>query len=160
MLDARAVTTIMDGDGREPDGTVPPVDPDEEEEIQRAADILVKRIRGAYALGVAAIVGAAVLGVYSFCSLADMPERMKDKSLEILYMGVGGHVLVTIALVWFLYQLLRAAERMALPRGLSNNPEIARTLLGIRSPQGQAQELAEKIVAAAVKASGFKGKGD
>ena len=76
---------------------------------------------------------------------AEYRGSAKDGVLEVFYVSVGGHVVIAVALVWFIYQLLRAAERMILPRHLSSDPEVARTLLGINTPQREMARMLKQI---------------
>ena len=123
--------------------------PTEKRNVDDAVATMRQRATIGYWLGAAALGAALGLAFYSFCSLNRMETAFagdKPPPLEAFYVTVGGHAVVTIALVWFIYQVLRAAERMALPRHLANDPDIARTLLGISSPQREVQQLLKQAL--------------
>jgi hypothetical protein len=155
---------------------------------EKAAKELQARTWAGIVLGIVGVLGAVVLGVYSFCSLHKLSNEYKtvltkdtkappaatagikiplegnpsaaavapkedradaqewSAAMKVFYVSVGGHAVITIALVWLIYQLLRAAERMVLPRALSNEPEVIRALLGISSPQSELLRLAKEIL--------------
>lgn len=124
-----------------------------EQERERFATITTRRRILGYWLGggaIAGILGAASLSAWSFHRLAAEAERYAPGRFWAL---AGGHVVLTLGLVFFFYQVLRAAERLALPHWwVERNPELARLMLGIRDPAtsaskvtGQAAELVAKI---------------
>jgi hypothetical protein len=125
-------------------------------ELDAAVTDMRRRSNVGYGLGATAIVGAVVLAIYSFCSLHRMAGAFSgggtDRPLEVFYVSVGGHAAITIAMVWFIYQVLRAAERMALPRHLlSGDADMARTLLGISSPHREVQQLLKQALSLVVR---------
>lgn len=79
------------------------------------------------------------------------PKKEISASLQVFYVSVVGHTVITIALIWLLYQLLRAGERMVLPRSLATDSEMARTLLGISSPHREVQKMLGQLIGAAAK---------
>jgi len=85
-----------------------------------------------------------------------MAEGFKGETprLEVFYVNAAAHVVITVAVVWFIYQLLRAAERMVLPRHLQNDAELARTLLGINSPQREIARTVQQLLGLVVKLKG------
>lgn len=114
-----------------------------------------------YLLGLASLLAAAAIIIYSFCSLSKLhlqqatePGSTDSISVHVFYVQVGGHVLITVAAIWFLYQLLRAAERLALPRAWAQNPEVARAMLGINSPLNEVSGLLTQLITLAKKIPG------
>lgn len=124
--------------------------------VEQTLNDLRQRSNRGYGLGLFAIAGAVGLAVYSFCSLRDMAEGFKGETprLEVFYVNAAAHVVITVAVVWFIYQLLRAAERMVLPRHLQNDAELARTLLGINSPQREIARTVQQLLGLVVKLKG------
>jgi hypothetical protein len=127
----------------------------EKVEVTAAIDDLRKRSNVGYGIGALAIAGALGLAIHSFCSLRTLSNEFLTTttkvpfvppSLEVLYVLIGGHAVITLAMVWLVYQLLRASERMTLPRHLSSNAEVARTLLGISSPQGEIIGMLKELI--------------
>ena len=83
-----------------------------------------------------------------------LDEHRDDIGLRVFYPHMAAHAVMCVALVWFIYQLLRAAERMVLPRHMSNYPEVVRAMLGITSPHGQVQATLKEVAGLAGKVKG------
>ncbi|MGZ3457242.1 MAG: hypothetical protein ACXU86_01935 [Archangium sp.] len=100
-----------------------------------------------------AISSVVVLGVWSFYSLHAIFAPSNQIQLSFVIVRCVAHAIITIALVFFCYQLLRAAERMMLPYWwASEKVEVAKVLLGIEDPVSTATKLLEKA-SDAVKAA-------
>lgn len=138
-----------------------PTTPAEQAAAISAVEDLKSRATRGYILGLAGIAAAVGLAIYSFCSLHKMAEIYRGNEsgsvrLEVFYVSAAGHVVITVTLVWFIYQLLRAAERMVLPRHFSTDPEVARTLLGISSPQREITKMMNQLIGTIIKVRGPK----
>jgi hypothetical protein len=120
----------------------------EKAEQSEAIAQLKRRHCVGYGVGALALVAAAVLAWHSFCGLSRIAKAWADSKapLPVFYVNAGGHVVITIAVVWFIYQVLRAAERMVLPSHWANDVEMARTLLGIASPHQESLKILEKTL--------------
>ncbi|HZH04964.1 MAG TPA: hypothetical protein VEY30_14360 [Myxococcaceae bacterium] len=104
-----------------------------------------RRLLG-YGLGGAAIVGVLGLSLYSYCALSGLKVPTNPWEAQLLWIHAGGHAAIAVGLVYFCYQLLRAAERLALPYWwVSENPDVARVLLGIADPLSSLKKLASAV---------------
>lgn len=100
-----------------------------------AGDIYARRVRVGHTLGAIAISGIAVLGWWSLAELARVePGPQDEHGVRIFYARVTAHAVVTVALIWFGYQVLRIAERLALPQFFYANLKAAKLALGIETP--------------------------
>jgi hypothetical protein len=118
--------------------------------------ILKRRRVIGYGLGVLAAAAVGTLGVSSILHLDTMAQESYSK-LPFAYFGtiVAGQSLITIALVFFCYQLMRAAERLILPYWWAEkHPETARLVLGMTDPLSAASRLTEQIVDSASRLTG------
>jgi uncharacterized membrane protein YcjF (UPF0283 family) len=88
-----------------------------------------------FAVGGFAILFVLSLGVWSLYSLHNLLAPTNDVQLRFVIALFVVHAIITVALVYFCYQLLRAAERMLLPYWwASEKVEVAKVLLGIEDP--------------------------
>ena len=113
---------------------------------------LLHRMWFGYGVGGLAIVAFVALTGWSFIHLGDLARAPFD-TMELQRLGilVGGHVLITFAVALFIYQMLRAGERLSLPHTwvqqvLGSDPTFLRALLGVRNPLALAEKIAEKQI--------------
>jgi hypothetical protein len=111
------------------------------QEGDRYDKILKWRRRIGYCLAVFGIGGIIYLAYHVIRNLEAIVD--KPPTTPLLYIYVGGHAVVTVALVFFAYQLIRAAERLIMPHWWT--VETARTMLGIRDPLSQTTKVAERF---------------
>lgn len=111
---------------------------EEERQARRRADST--RATLGLAVGACSILFFVLLAIVSFVHLHQLLDQ-KTSGIEgaRFFVFVGGQALVTMALVWFLYQLLKAAERMLLPshyimQVLARDPGFVRALIGVQDP--------------------------
>ncbi|NOK34274.1 hypothetical protein HMI49_13815 [Corallococcus exercitus] len=89
-----------------------------------------------------AIVFVVGLGFWSFYSLHHIFAPIDQVHSTFVIAQLIAHAVITIALVFFCYQLLRAAERMLLPYWwASEKVEVAKVLLGIEDPVSTATKM-------------------
>lgn len=121
-----------------------------EESLNKRKDfekiVLMRRAIG-YAIGFAA---CALIGVLLYTAYGHFREFAKDpfSSLEPHYFWaiMAGHTLVTIAFVLFLYQMVKAAERLILPWWwVEQHPETAKLMLGMTDPASTAAKIAGEL---------------
>ena len=127
-----------------------------------ATDYTVQRKRTAFYLGMFAILGGAGLIIFAACKLPDIPSLTDFADMRYpeavvveryYWVAVGAHLVHAIATFWYLYQLLRVAERLGLPlwmKGVS-----AKDILGIETPYGAGMKFL-KDVAGLVKGLSLK----
>lgn len=108
-----------------------------------------------YALGAIAIGSFVGLAIASYVHLGQLlaPEYAGLEGARF-YVFVAGEAVVTMALVWFIYQLLKMAERMTLPshyieQSLARDPTFARSLLGVQDPAVGVKSAGEALEALA-----------
>jgi hypothetical protein len=114
-------------------------------------DVSPARTRIGMALVALSIIGYVGLVVMVLCDLGELLK--KDPAalpMERFVIFIGGHVGITITAAWFLYQLLKAAERMMLPsyyvdQVLSREPWFLSHLLGIKGPTTQLKSVKEML---------------
>jgi hypothetical protein len=122
-----------------------------------AFDDVLKTRRGiGYGAGMVAAGGLVALGVFSFSSLHSLVSDPYSKLAPSYFWAViVGHALITVALVFFCYQVLRAAERLMLPYWwVEKHPEAARAMLGMMDPVTTATRIVEQVADAASKVAG------
>lgn len=92
-------------------------------------------------------------GGFVFWSIDHLDAKTLDPDMERLEIArLGAHALISVAGIFGLYQVLRSAERLALPHWLATrNIELAKVLLGISDPAGASLKLAEKVADAVRK---------
>lgn len=96
-----------------------------------------RRITGWWTGGLAivGVIGVIFVAALSLPTVPGIATVVNDKSglgLYYLWTIVGAHTAVNLAAIYFLYQLLRAAERMLLPLFLDDIR--SRDLTGVYSP--------------------------
>lgn len=136
---------------------------DQESDARRVQeeDRADRRVRDArrtalgYTLGAIAISSFVALGIASYLHLDQLlaPEHAALEGARF-YVFVAGEAVVTMALVWFIYQLLKMAERMTLPshyieQSLARDPTFARSLLGVQDPAVGVKSAGEALEALA-----------
>lgn len=95
-------------------------------------------------VGLIAIVGTIVFAIYG---LVDLVTKAAGISLYVFIGLLVAHSVVSVAIVWFAYQALRAAERMFVPRRLmgdAKNVDVIRALVGIDAPTTAATKQIEE----------------
>lgn len=115
-------------------------------------DVVEDRKTLGLVLGAFGIFMIAGIGVWSMYALDKLELRMPTAQTFYL-VKLGVHALITVALVFFCYQLLRAAERLMLPYWwASQSTEVAKLYLGISDPLSTLKKVAEEMpkLAAAV----------
>ncbi len=89
-------------------------------------------------IGFGCVLGPAYLALKSInqIDVAALAAPNHRQTVALLAVKVGGEALISIALVYFGYQMLKAAERMVLPHwwATKENLPVVRTMLGIDSP--------------------------
>lgn len=101
------------------------------------SEMLVRRITAA----VVAVVGAGTIIKVMLIAVSGINEVLKAEAPGgheyIRVVAMGAHAVISVAAVWFGYQMLRAAERLMVPRRFlanSTDVELLRALLGISAP--------------------------
>lgn len=122
--------------------TTPGNDAREPEAYLKAGD--VRRIIGFFTLGLGSI-ALGVFVVWSLNALDNLQLPKEEASHPLFYAKVAAHAVISIATVWFGYQLLRAGERMSLQHWLT--PDLARILIGIRGPAEESGARVKDLVA-------------
>lgn len=85
--------------------------------------------------------------VYSLHALDQAELPTTPLAERVFYIRLAVHAVITLGGIYFLYQVLRAAERLLLPPGVvEKNPQAAALLLGIKSPAEQLDIPAVKAV--------------
>jgi hypothetical protein len=102
-----------------------------------------------YALAGGAIVGFIALVVWLvFWGLPEIkPVPVADGTalqVPVFIAYVSGHVAITVACAYFLYQLLRAGERLSLPhwwidKAIEKDGAILHAMLGVRTPAAEVE---------------------
>jgi len=126
----------------------------EEKSLKTAADAefqaVAKHRRWAgYVLGLGSMAAIVYLAVRSFAALDQLlkpapvtPEQWRTANILIV-----AHAVVTVALIFFAYQVLRAAERLALPWWWAErHAETAKIMLGIKDPVSTAAKVLDTAV--------------
>ncbi len=109
-----------------------------------------------YILGGLSLLGFVGVAILVFAHLEGL-LALKDLSDRVFITYVVGHAVATVAIVWFLYQLLKVSERMTLPsyyvdQVISSEPSFLRALLGVEDPTAGVKNLTAPV-AALVKAA-------
>lgn len=129
------------------------------EEQERASDInareaerkhLLSVTTGRRAMGYALMgfSGLAILAVFFFSAayLHELTELPKDFPQDRFWLLVGGRVIETIVTIYFLYQVLKASERMAMPYWWAERyPEVVRLMLGFEDMLTASSKSAEHV---------------
>lgn len=113
--------------------------------------ITASRRKFGYWTMMAAGIGILGLAFYAFRSIDKM---IADKELlgERLWIAVGSHGVVTVAVIYFLYQVLRAGERLSIPYWwVERHVDGARLALGINDPARTVQKAVVEIAETAAK---------
>ena len=89
-----------------------------------------------WAMGIVGLVVVVVVLMWAVCNVNAVIQE-KDVSAYLMIIAMSAHAVISIAAVWFGYQMLRAAERMFVPQRLMNDSkdvEVLRALIGITAP--------------------------
>jgi hypothetical protein len=92
--------------------------------------------------------GLAILGVFSYSAyhLHKFAESSKDLPTDRFWLLVGGQAVVTFFALYFLYQVLKAGERMAMPYWWAErHPQVARMMLGFEDMLTASSKSAEQV---------------
>lgn len=121
-----------------------PIDPKARETLSSITKF--RRIIG-YVLGLASLGGFIFAGCLTYQHLTDLTGNTElQKSLPQFSILVSGHVAITVALVFFLYQMLKAAERMVVPANwVENNPQLMGAILDIKDPISSVPAILEGV---------------
>jgi hypothetical protein len=129
------------------------------EEQERAADISARETEVKHLQGVTTwrrragyilmgLAGAAIpvvfaLSTYQLHKFTALPA---DFPRDRFWLLVGGQAIVTFVTLYFLYQVLKASERLAMPYWWAErNPEVVRLMLGIEDIITASSRSAEQI---------------
>lgn len=115
------------------------------------------RRRTGYALGLAALSGASTIVIESAYYLRDFAPPGTELEWKFVLTKLAAHATISVAAVWFCYQMLRAAERMAIPSWwITEHVEGAKLVLGITDPGTAGIEIVEKVASALAKVTKSK----
>jgi hypothetical protein len=132
---------------------IPGVEGEIPEGVDDDLDVLKGRRQIGYAIGCLGILGIIATLAVSLWSLHVLAEPTKEFEV-FAYVKMGAHAVLTVAAVWFCYQMLRAAERMVLPYWwVRYNTDAVRVMLGIRDPWRSAMRAGEQMVELGSKAA-------
>ncbi len=133
------------------------MDPAESQEtLNQYAIALAERRAVGYVLGIFGTVGICVLLYSSYSHIERVwpvgSEDIPENVLRLMLAQLAGYAAVTIAAVYFFYQVLRAAERMVLPGfWATRNVELARVMLGLQDPVRASTKAVEQSLEVASK---------
>lgn len=114
-----------------------------------AEALYAQRLWIGYALGLAALLLLGVVLGGSLWSLHALKAPTSWLEERFLFVQLGVHGAITVAFVWFLYQVLRLAERLVLPYWwVAKEQWPARTMLGIKDPVSTTAKLVAEAAAA------------
>jgi hypothetical protein len=115
-----------------------------------ASEIGTARRKVGYWLGGLTIVAIGALGGWSLTELHAMQVPVTWIEEKFAFAVIGGHAVITVALIYFLYQVLRIAERLALPYWwVDKDPSPVRTMLGVRDPVSAVMKITRELASAA-----------
>lgn len=116
-------------------------------EQERFVDVLTRRRRVGYVLGSLSISMLVAIAILDFVALhwwIPVPENAFQE--RRVWLIVAGQSVVTIAVVYFAYQLLRAAERLVMPYWwVERHAAAARLMLGVPDPASVPARLLREI---------------
>jgi hypothetical protein len=115
------------------------------EEQERTADIQARKTEVKHLQGVTTwrrragyvlmgVTGVAIPGVFALSTwqLHEFTELRPDFPQDRFWLLVGGQAIVTFVTLYFLYQVLKASERLVMPYWWAErNPDVVRLMLGI-----------------------------
>jgi hypothetical protein len=117
--------------------------PDDAEAIGTA------RRKAGYWLGALTIGVIGKLGWWSLDELHAMKVPDTWIQEKFAFAVIAGHAVITVALIYFLYQVLRIAERLVLPYWwVDKDPSPVRTMLGVRDPVSTMMKMTRDIATA------------
>lgn len=122
-------------------------------ETTHLQDVTTSRRRVGY--GLLGISGLSILGVffYSAYHLHGLAKLPMDFPKDRFWLLVGGQAVVTFFALYFLYQVLKAAERMAMPYWWAERyPNVVRMMLGFEDMLTASSKSAEQISGQAAQA--------
>jgi hypothetical protein len=116
--------------------------------VQDGASAIGNRRRTVgYGLGAFAILAIGGLGWWSFKALHSMKAPTTWIEEKFAFAVLAGHAVITVALIYFLYQVLRIAERLAVPYWwVDKDPSPLRTMLGVRDPISAVTKLLRELL--------------
>jgi hypothetical protein len=125
---------------------------------ERAAfeKVLNMRRRIGYGTGFVGVASLIALGIFSFASLHSIVDDAISKLQPSFFWAlILGHALITVALVFLCYQIIRASERLMLPYWwVERHPDTAKAMLGVMDPVSTVTKVAEQLADAAGKVAG------
>jgi hypothetical protein len=126
-----------------------------QESLSQYALLLAERRAVGYMLGLFGVAGMCVLLYSSYSHIErvwPVGQALPDNVLTLVLGQLAAYAAVTIAGVFFLYQVLRAAERMVLPGfWATRNVELARVMLGLQDPVRSSTRAVEQGIEVAAK---------
>lgn len=109
---------------------------------------LTSRTRTGWSIGGVGFVIVLSTAGYAFARLAGAAPPAPGNA-TFFYVVTGAQTAISLALVLFGYQLVRAAERMLLPHWVAEqHPEAAKVLLGIEDPVRGLVKTTERLITA------------
>lgn len=114
---------------------------------QTLSSITKRRRTVGYLLGISSVAGFIFLAGLTYNHLAALAETKEiERVFAQFCVLAAAHVAVTLGFVFFLYQLLKAAERMVIPANwVENSPQLLGAILGIKDPISALPEVSEGI---------------
>jgi hypothetical protein len=113
------------------------------------SDVTAFRRGIGYLLGLIALVVAAVFFFWSIEHLQEMTGPAVQQHERFALAKLVAHSVITVAFVYFIYQVLRLAERLVIPHWWDT--EYTKVMLGIRDPVGGTLRFARKLAQKAVE---------
>ena len=105
-----------------------------------------------YLAGFISVFGVATLAWFSLTHLDGMKEPTTTYGEKFALAKLAAHAAISIAVVFYLGQMLRAAERMVLPYSWARNPLLASVVLGVKLPATAVRSLARRAAEAFIPA--------
>jgi hypothetical protein len=111
-----------------------------------AEDLHVRKWLG-YGIGTVGILVVGLTAFWAFWEIAKLREPLTELALRAAYAKLAAHAVVSVAVVFFGYQLVRAAERMILPHWWiqPHHCELLQLLLGVDTPVRASTKTVEKL---------------
>lgn len=115
-------------------------------EYEEYLAITRRRRSAGYALGTFAIGLILTIGGLSLWGIHEWTAPVDPSHDKFELFRLGAHGVISIALIFFCYQLLRVAERFVLPYWWAEkNADIAKVMLGVEDPLSAAAKLVDRV---------------
>lgn len=121
---------------------------DKPDNAELKAAILSRRRFAGYVAMIFGVVGIVALGWHSFRALVNLTSETGGLSDTVILATFLAHAIITVALVMFFYQLMRAGERLMLPHWLGTKPEdveVMRIMVGVEPPMRSALKMVREV---------------